>query len=709
VKAAAAIGIASAAMTVLALAAPMPPLVYLPAPRGDQVDDYHGVKVSDPYRWLEDIDSPAARAWISAEGALTRRYLDAIPGRAAIASRVRSVWNFPRWTPPVRYGGYWFYSQNDGLQNQSVVYVTRDPMRPGRVLVDPNRLSKDGTVSLNTSAISDDGHYFAYALSESGSDWQVWHVRAVASGKDLPDVLRWSKAGAGSWRKDGTGFYYTRYDPPKAAGEALKSANQYQKLAFHRLGTAQSADTLIYTRTDDPGWFVGGSVTDDGRYLVLQANFGDDVRNTVLVQDQAQPSAPIVPIIATPAAEYDVIGSNGTMLFVHTDDDAPRYRIIGIDIAHPDRASWQTLVAEGSDTILAATLAGDQIIVNRLKDAHSLVERYTLQGQKLGAVALPGIGTVDGFYGHADDTATYYSYESLSTPPSILRLDLKSGAVGEWRRAHPAGFAASEYETTQEFATSKDGTRVPVYITSRRGAARDGNNPTILYGYGGFNIAKTPIFLPAIAAWVAGGGVYAYAVLRGGSEYGRAWHEAGMKTRKQNVFDDFIAVAEHLIEARWTSSRRLAINGHSNGGLLVAAVELQRPDLAAAAVPEVGVLDMLRFREFTVGKGWESDYGSVDNPDEFKAMLAYSPYQNVRAGVHYPPTLIMSADHDDRVFPAHSFKFAAAMQHADPNGEPILLRVETQAGHGDATPTAKQIDAVVDTQAFVLQAFKMAQ
>jgi prolyl oligopeptidase len=682
-------------------------LIYPPARRSEHVDEYHGTKVPDPYHWLEDIDSAETRAWVTAQDQLSRKFLESIAGRQSMTERLRDIWNFERWTPPVRHGANWFYSHNDGLQNQSVVFVMSDPAGAARVLLDPNTLTNDGTVALRETAISADGRLFAYALSDAGSDWQVWHIRDVGTGKDLPDTLQWSKAGGGSWRKDGAGFYYTAYNPPHA-GAALKAANEYEKLYFHRLGTPQSADELIYTRTDNPNWFVSGTVTDDGRYLVIQANLGTDERNTVLVQELTTAHAPVIPVISVPTAAYDVIGNVGTTLLVRTDDGAPRHRIVGIDLANPAPAHWRTLIAESADTIETTTLVGAQLLVHRLKDAHSTVQRYTLDGKLLGDIDLPGLGSTTGLEGRDDDTQVFYGYSGFSTPPSIFRVDLKDGKVTAWRSPQLNGFSPAEYESQQVFYKSKDGTRVPLFITARKGTKLDGTNPTILYAYGGFNVSITPTFSPTTAAWLQMGGVYAVATLRGGGEYGRAWHEAGMKTHKQNVFDDFIAAAEYLSAARWTNPKRLALRGGSNGGLLIGAVEEQRPDIAAAAIAQVGVMDMLRFREFTVGKAWESDYGSVDNPAEFRALYAYSPYHNVRDGVKYPATLIMTGDHDDRVFPAHSFKFAAAMQHADPGGEPILLRVETRAGHGQGMPTAKLIEEIVDMHAFVLKAFGLA-
>ena len=699
------IGLASLVATV-ALATTAQTLTYPSATRGDVSSDYHGVKVPDPYRWMEDIDSPATRAWVAAEDKLSRDYLAALPGRAAIAARLKEIWNYERWGAPARHGHYWFYTHNDGLQNQAVIFVSTDPGTPGHILLDPNTLSKDGTVALRETAISDDGRLFAYALSDAGSDWQIWHVRNVDTGTDLPDEIHWSKAGGGSWRKDSSGFYYTSYDAPKDA-DALKAANKFQKLYFHKLGTPQTQDPLVYTRTDDPEWFVGGTVTDDGRYLIIQANHGDEVQNTVLVQDlNGGTAAPIVPVIPQPTAVYNVIGNVGSTLYVMTDDGAPRYKIVAIDLTKPDPAQWRTVVAEGADTLDSVSLVGGQLVAEYLHDAHSAVRRYTPEGKLLGEVQLAGLGEAAGFQGRIEDHETYYTYSSFTTPPSVYRLDLGSGASSLWKTPKLAGFDPDKYETQQVFYQSKDGTRVPLYIVSRKGTKRDGKNPTILYGYGGFNISMEPGFSPSIAGWLEMGGVYAMPNLRGGGEYGRAWHEGGMKTHKQNVFDDFVGAAEYLIAQHWTSPKHLAIRGGSNGGLLVGATEEQRPELFAAAVPQVGVMDMLRFREFTVGKGWESDFGSVDNPAEFQAMLAYSPLQNVKPGVKYPATLVTTADHDDRVYPAHSFKFTAAMQRADPNGKPILLRVETRAGHGLGKPTAKQIEETADIYAFILNAAK---
>jgi prolyl oligopeptidase len=673
---------------------------YPRATRDGQVDLYHGIQVADPYRWMEAIDSKETRAWVRAESRLSTACLASLPGRQAIASDLERLWNFERWSPPARHGKNWFFFHNDGLQNQSVLFVAPSLEAAPRVLLDPNGLARDGTIALGEMAISDDGGKIAYALSEAGSDWQTWHVRDVTTGQDLPDRIEWSKAGAASWLKDGTGFFYTAYDPP-AAGKALAERNTYQKLMFHRLGTPQTDDRLVYSRTDDPDWFVGGEVSEDGRFLVIQANHGDDVRNTLLVKDIAAPDQSIQPVIDEPNASYAFLGNVGKVLYLLTDRDAPHYRIIAVDLDRPQPENWQSVVGETADTLESASLIGGQILAKYLRDAHSAIARFDLSGKPMGELALPGLGTASGFEGKMESPETSFMFSSYTLPPTVYRVDLASGQSEVWHSPKLSGYDPSDYETRQIFVASKDGTRIPIFVVARRDAVPNGGNPTILYGYGGFNISLEPQFSPAIAGWLEQGGVYAVATLRGGGEYGRSWHEAGMKTKKQNVFDDFIAAATGLIDARWTTPGRLAIMGGSNGGLLVGAVLEQRPDLFAAAVPQVGVMDMLRFREFTVGRGWESDYGSVDNEDEFEAMLAYSPVHNVKAGVDYPAVLVMTGDHDDRVFPAHSFKFAAAMQRADPRGRPILIRISERAGHGFGKPTTKRIAEAADIFAFV--------
>ena len=715
-------------------------LAYPVAKKDAQTDTYAGMQVADPYRWLEGLDSRDTRAWIDAENKLTSGYLEAIPGRDRIKQRLTELWNYERYSAPQKYGECWFYTRNDGLQNQSVLYVADSLDATPRQLLDPNTLSKDGTVALKQWTVSDDGKYVAYGLSSGGSDWEEWHVLDVDTGKPTEDVLKWVKFSNTSWRRDGTGFFYSRYDEPK--GDALKAANKFQKLYFHRLGEDQEDDLLVYENPDQPDWRFQGEVSDDGRWLVISVNRSTEPKNLVLYRDLAKAyrqkgekkkttmiSAPgpnvrnmqsrkikthsvITPVetlIGDWNAAYEFLGSTKSTLYFLTDADAPRYRIVAIDVDRPAKADWKELVPQAADTLQSARIVNRSLVATYMKDAHSAVRLYDLKdGKSIGEIALPGIGTASNFSGRPRDQVAFYSFSSFTAPAAIYRYDLSAVSGGVWR-APKTTFDPAKYETKQVSYASRDGTRVPMFVTAKKGLALDGSNPTILYGYGGFNIPIQPGYSAAVAAWLDLGGVYAVANLRGGGEYGRDWHEAGIKTHKQNVFDDFIAAAEYLIAQKYTSAAKLAIRGGSNGGLLVAATELQRPDLFAAAIPQVGVLDMLRFRYFTIGKAWESDYGSVDNADEFKALYAYSPLHNVKPDTDYPATLILTGDHDDRVFPAHSFKFAAAMQAANPQGKPKLIRIETRAGHGQGKPTAMQIDEVADIYAFILKSMNLAR
>jgi prolyl oligopeptidase len=694
----------STAAAIAAADAPSAKLSYPEARRSDQVDTYFGAKVADPYRWMEDIDSPETRAWVTAEQSLTRNYLDAIPGRERIQKRLAAVWNYPRWSSPEHHGANWFFTRNDGLQNQPVLYVTRDPAAAPRVLLDPNTLSSDGTVALKRTAFSDDGRYMAYGTSKAGSDWETWQVIDV-TGKTKPaDELHWVKFSNISWTRDGKGFFYSRFDAPSGT-ESLKDVNEFPKLYFHRFGAPQAEDTLVFENRKDGQQSFSGEVTEDGHYLIITVFRGTGVNTMIMVKDLSQPKSDIQTLIGEFKASYDFLGNKGAKLFFKTDADAPKNRVVAIDLKQSQKID--TVIPESGDSIASVHLIGGNFVVVRLRDAHSTMQRYAMDGKSLGEVTLPGIGTVDGVSGFMRDTLSYFSFDSFTTPPMIVGLNVKSGETKIWQKPK-IDFDGSRYETRQVFFTSRDGTRIPLFITAKKGMAQDGSNPTMLYGYGGFNISILPRFSPAVAVWLEQGGVWAVVTLRGGSEYGRAWHEAGMKTHKQNVFDDNIAAAEYLINEKYTSPQRLALRGGSNGGLLVAATELQRPELFAAAVPEVPVIDMLRFRDFTIGKAWESDYGSVDNEDEFKAMLAYAPRDNVKLGISYPPTLILTGDHDDRVFPAHSFKFAAAMQHAYLGSYPKLLRVESSAGHGAGMPTSKRIDVATDILLFVLSSMGLA-
>jgi prolyl oligopeptidase len=668
----------------------------------DQVDDYHGTRIADPYRWLEDLDSTDTREWIAAENALTSGQLEKIPQRTELRARLEQLWNYERYSPYERHGKLYAFSKNDGLQNQAVLYVTDQPGSEARVLLDPNTLSKDGTVAFKGGEFSNDGRHFAYGLSSGGSDWEEWRVLDVASGKQLEDKLEWVKFSEAAWSRDSSGFYYSRYAQPEGEN-ALKAVNQFQKLYFHKLGTPQASDTLVYERKDQADWGFGAKTTDDGHYLVINVWRSTEPKNLVLYRDLRAKDATVRDLIGDWSASFQLLGNRDGKFYFLTDEGAPRYRVIAIDLATPGRDHWHEVIAQTAETLTDAKLIGGQIVASYLKDAHSEIRRYALDGKSLGTVELPGLGTASGFTGKASDPESYFLYTSYTDAPSVYRLDAHSGKT-ERVIAPTYPIDTSAFQTRQVFYTSKDGTRVPMFIVARRDVKLDGNNPTILYGYGGFNISLTPAFSPAVIGWIERGGVYAVANLRGGGEYGREWHEAGMKLRKQNVFDDFIAAAEYLIANQYTSPKKLAIRGGSNGGLLVAAVELQRPDLFAAAIPAVGVLDMLRFRDFTIGKAWESDFGSVKNADEFQAIRAYSPLHNIKSGVDYPATMITTGDHDDRVFPAHSFKFAAALQAVNPP-RPALIRIDVRAGHGQGKPTSKQIDETADVYAFILDAF----
>jgi prolyl oligopeptidase len=679
-------------------AAQTAPLTYPQAHRGDQVDDYHGTKVADPYRWLEDTDSPETHVWVEAENKVTFGYLDQIPYRQAIRERLTKLWNFERYTVPHQEGGRYFFEHNDGLQNQNVLLVAESLNAEPRVLLDPNTLSADGTVALAGRDISDDGKLMAYGIATSGSDWTEWHVRDVDTGKDLADDLKWVKFSNASWSKDNKGFYYSRYDEPK--GAAMRDANYFQKLYYHRLGTAQSEDKLIYERPDNKEMGFGGSVTDDGHYLIIHVWQGTSPNNRLYYKDLTQPDSPVVKLLDDFDALYDFIDNDGPVFWFQTDLDAPRGRVIAIDIRHPDRTDWKTLIPQAADTLEFAHAVNNSFLLGYLKDARTEVRVHDLNGTFLHNVDLPGIGTAAGFGGRRKDKETFYVFTSFVSPGAVYRYDPVAARGAIFR--HPkVDFDAGSYETKQVFYPSKDGTRVPMFLTYKKGIKLDGQNPTLLYAYGGFDISLTPAFSVANAVWLEIGGIYAQPNLRGGGEYGEEWHQAGMKLKKQNVFDDFIAAAQWLIDNKYTSTPKLAIRGGSNGGLLIGACLTQRPDLFGAALPEVGVLDMLRFHKFTIGWAWTSDYGSSDNPEEFKALYAYSPLHNLKTGTKYPPTLIATSDHDDRVVPGHSFKFAATLQADQAGPAPVLIRIETKAGHGAGKSVTKLIDEYADTWAFL--------
>jgi prolyl oligopeptidase len=655
--------------------------------------------VADPYRWLEDVDSQETKAWIEAQNAVTSAFLDGIDQRDAIRQRLTELWNFERYSEPVQRGGRYFFTRNDGLQNQSVLYVAESLDGTPRELLDPNRLSEEGTVALAGWEPSDDGRLLAYGLAASGSDWREWHIRDVTTGEDLTDHLKWVKFSGVAWTPDHQGFFYSRYDEP-LPGEKFTGANYYQKLFYHRVGDSQDQDRLVYERPDQKEWGFGGHVTDDGQYLIIHVWRGTEPENQVFYKPLADPKAEVVELLSGFDAEYQFLGNDGSLFWLLTDCDAPLRRVIAIDLERPERDQWKEVIAESADVIRGASIVGDRFFVSYLKHATTNIKMYALDGQFLSDVALPSIGTAGGFGGRQSDPETFYWFTSFTTPPTIYRYHVPSGESSVFRRPE-LPFDPEDYETRQVFFESRDGTRVPMFLTHRRGPRPEGGWRTILYGYGGFDISLTPTFSVSNLVWMERGGLYAVPNLRGGGEYGRRWHEAGMKNNKQNVFDDFVAAAQWLIDEQYTSPDRLAIRGGSNGGLLVGAAMTQRPDLFAAAVPSVGVMDMLRYHKFTIGWAWVSEFGSSDDPDEFQTLIRYSPLHALKPDTSYPATLVMTADHDDRVVPGHSFKFAAALQHAHSGDAPVLIRIEPSAGHGAGTPTTKLIESATDAQAFL--------
>ncbi len=675
------------------------PLVYPESTKGSEGDTLHGVFIPDPFRWLEQSESAATRAWIAAQNHVTERYLGALAQRVPITKRLRELWNYERFGIPIEENGVYVYTRNDGLQNQSVLYATRDPSHAGTVLLDPNQLSKDGTVALTGYVLSPDGRHLAYGLASGGSDWNEWRIREVASGRDLPEVLHWVKFSRPSWTRDSRGFFYGRYAEP-AAGKALAAANYYQKLYLHRIGTSQASDRLIYERPDEKEWGFAPHVSEDGKYLVIQVWQGTARKNRVFLKNLSDLNSPLRELLPEPDALYEFVGNAGERFWFRTDRDAPRGRLIEIDLARSAAANWKTIIAQSADTLQAVAAVGGNFLVHYMKDARSLVRIHDIGGKHLAELPLPGVGSAGGFHGRMDSKETYFVFTGFARPATIYRLDLTTRAARVWREPKIA-FRPEDYLTRQVFVSSRDGTRVPMFISHRRDLTLDGKRPTFLYGYGGFNVSLTPFFSVAQLAWMERGGILAVPNLRGGGEYGRQWHEAGMKLQKQNTFDDAIAAAEWLIREGYTAPAHLAIGGGSNGGLLVGAVVNQRPELFAAALPQVGVMDMLRFHRYTIGWAWTSDYGSPENPEEFRALLAYSPLHNIRLNRSYPATLVTTGDHDDRVVPAHSFKYTAALQAAQAGAAPVLIRIETRAGHGAGKPTEKAIAEAADRLAFL--------
>jgi prolyl oligopeptidase len=688
----------------------VPSRVYPAAPRAEVVDEYHGESVADPFRPLEDPDAPATRAWIEAENALTAEYLADIPARDALRRRLSELYDVERFELPVQQGGRIFFRKNDGLQNQAVLFVAERVDATPRMLLDPNALSQDGTVALMSFVPSPDGRWLAYSLSDGGSDWRLWRVRSVESGLDLPDELTRNKFGSLAWAVDGSGLFYTRYDQPPP-GAALQAKNAPPDVCFHRLGTEESDDALIARRPAQEGRTQSFTLAEDGLALfqVVQdvaSRTNELYRVPLLLADGQWRAGEPEALVQGFDSRSVPIGDLGDTLFLRTDLGAPRGRIVALDRGAPARERWRELVPEASETIQAADEAGGMLLVQYLKDARSLVRVFGADGVPRGEVDLPGLGTAAGFSGDREDGEVFYSFTSATRPAAIYRFELASQKSTLYRESK-LSFSPDDYETEQVFYASHDGTRVPMFLTHRRGLAHDGRAPTLLYGYGGFGISLTPTFSVQNLAWLELGGLLAIPNLRGGGEYGEDWHAAGTKLHKQNVFDDFIGAAEWLIANGWTRPARLAIHGRSNGGLLVGACLTQRPELFGAALAAVGVLDMLRYHRFTIGWAWAGDYGTSDDPAQFTALRRYSPLHNVARGRAYPATLVTTADHDDRVVPAHSFKFTAALQAAQAGPEPILIRVDTRAGHGAGKPTAMLIEEWADCLAFLVRELGM--
>jgi prolyl oligopeptidase len=721
-------------------------LRYPAAERGPQVDVYHGTSIADPYRWLEDTDSPKTKSWVEAENQVTFGYLGTIPERSSIRARLTQVWNYPKYDVPEKKEDRLFFSENSGLLNQSILYL-RDGNRPARVLLDPNTLSADGTVALSVWEPSPKGKMLAYAVSASGSDWQEIRLRNVDNGRDTRDTLKWVKFSGISWTKDDKGFFYSGYDP-QTSGNKLTNVNRNQHVYYHRVGTSQSADQIIFDQKDKPDWLFDAQVTDDGRFVILTVYEGTDSRTRlyyIFLDNPGKPSitAPVVRLIDDLESENDFVHNTGDYFLVRTDRGAAKGQLVQIDINNSDPRRWVTVIPEGKDALKSVDVAGGQLVTTYLQDAHSSIRLYAMpdfsdprlnRGQSgpggrnqgplpggrtpapsddrrrltapgyafIGEIDLPGIGSVGDISARTKDNEMFFSFSSFLSPPAIYRYDVKR-RTSQVYKVPQLPIDVSRFETRQVFYNSKDGTRVPMFITMKKGAALDGASPTILYGYGGFDVSETPSFSPANLVWMEMGGIYALANIRGGGEYGKSWHEAGMLDRKQNVFDDFIAAAEYLIKEKYTSTPKLAISGGSNGGLLVGAVMTQRPELFGAALPAVGVMDMLRFHKFTIGWAWTSDYGSPDDPKQFAVLRAYSPLHNIKPGTRYPATLVTTADHDDRVVPGHSFKFAATLQAAQAGPAPVLIRIETSAGHGAGKPTTKRIEEAADRLAFLVK------
>jgi prolyl oligopeptidase len=676
-------------------------LTYPETKKSDQVDDYFGTKVPDPYRWLEDENSAETKAWVEAQNKVTFAYLDTIAYREKLKARITQLVNYPRISAPFHRGDTYFFTKNDGLQNQSVYYVQKGLDGAPEVFLDPNKFSADGTSVLSAFSLSKDGKYLAYGISQGGSDWVELHVMEVATRNGLSDDLKWLKASGVDWQGDG--FYYSRYPAPEK-GKELTTKNEYQAVYFHKVGTPQSADELVYEDKEHPQRFQNVGTTEDERFAILSISERGKGKkgNSVFYRDRSKGEKNFGPIIADIGdISYGVIDNVGDKFLIRTDKNAPNGRVILVDPKNPHEKNWQDVLPERSEPLQGVGTAGGKLFASWRKDVSTRAYVFSMDGKLENEIALPGLGTAGGFGGLKDDKYVFYSFTSFNFPPTIYKYDIATKMSTVFRTVDIPGFVPTEYETKQVFYNSKDGTRVPMFLVYKKGLKLDGNNPTLLYGYGGFNIVTAPTFSSLRMALLEQGVVYASANMRGGGEYGEKWHEAGTKLKKQNVFDDFIAAAEYLIANKYTSPSRLAIQGASNGGLLVGAVSNQRPGLFRAVVEQAGVMDMLRFHKFTIGWNWIADYGSSESEAEFKALYAYSPIHNIKAGTKYPSTLITTADHDDRVVPAHNFKYAAALQAAQGGDNPVLIRIDTNSAHG-ASNTTKSIEQTTDIYSFLL-------
>ncbi len=677
--------------------------VRYPSTRKDStVDTYFGTRVADPYRWLEDQNSPEVARWVDAENKVTFDYLAGIPLRETFRKELTKLTNVPRVSTPFRVAGKLYFSKNGGLQNQSVVFEQTSLNGPVRQLIDPNKLSPDGSTELAGYVPSPDGKYLAYSLSVGGSDWTEVHVRTLSSLRELADTVHWVKFSGTAWTNDGKGFFYTRYPTP--AKDSILTAKAINgKIYYHIVGTPDSQDRLIYERPDRPDWYLGASVTEDGRFFSITMNHGTEPKNLLFVADMKDGHHPdigaaIIPVYAGNDAEYYPVGNEGDTIVMQTTANAPKRKVVAFTLADTSRARWRTVVPESRDVLEASTMAGHRVITQTLEDVKSRLRMFKMDGTMMGDIALPGIGTVGALSSRDDTPELLYSFTSFLSPSTVYRYDFTTAKSTAFQPPRVA-FDPTPFETKQVFYTSKDGTKVPMFITAKKGLVLDGSHPTVLYAYGGFNISNTPSFSTNVAVWLEHGGIYALANLRGGGEYGDAWHRAGMLEKKQNVFDDFIGAAEYLVAQKYTSPAHLAIHGYSNGGLLVGAVEEQRPDLFAAAYPGAGVMDMLRYDKFSAGIGWVPEYGSSSDSVQFATIYKFSPVHNVKPGTCYPATIVTTADHDDRVVPGHSYKFAAALQAAQGCDRPVLIRVETKTSHG-YMPTDKRIAQAADVWAF---------